>query len=218
MLQSHAEPRGQLLAEVLISMAFVTVIVAAGAQLFLVGGTSSKSATERNVAQGLIQETLDAARAVAESRWLNMYKPPSGDSDPITAKGSVNHYHVQISGSSWALISGDENVTMNGIQYTRYFYIENVSRDPTTRAIESVYNASNDDPSTQKITIVASWQGAAPITASEFITRWRNRICVQTNWNGGVSASVVTCPTTVFGSAQSGIDTSTSGTVKLLSQ
>lgn len=217
-MQSKAEPRGQLLAEVLIAMAFVTVIIAAGTQLFLVGGTSSKSSTERNVAQGLIQETLDAARTVAESRWLNIYKPPSGSGDPSASKGSSNHYYTQISGSSWALLSGNENVTMNGIQYTRYFYIENVSRDPTTRAIEYSYNASNDDPSTQKITIVVSWQGAAPITVSEFITRWRNRVCVQTNWNGGASASVVTCPTTMFGSAQSGIDTGASGTVKLLSQ
>lgn len=101
--------------------------------------------------------------------------------------------------------------------YTRYFYVDNVSRD-STQAIESTYNSANNHPSTQKITVSTSWNassGVSTTTIVSYLTRWVNNAATQTDWGG---SSGVSGPVTDFGSnyyESHIISTSTAGSIKI---
>ena len=208
--------QGQLLIEVLLAITALVIIVALSAQIFVVSSQSAKLSSEKNAAQGLVEETLEVLRGIQTEKWHEIYKPPDGTGNPMTAKGSANHYHPVISGTKWTVASGDEVVTVNNTDYTRYFYIDNVSRDVATRNIESIYNASNDDPSTQKITATVTWGDGQELSTSQYIMRWRNITCNQTSWVGGALGTPVNCPTTNYGSHDGNMDpTGTAGSLKL---
>lgn len=196
---------GQLLVEILIVIAAVAVIAGISAQMLIVSMRSNKVSGERNVALGLVEETFETVRNTAAERWQDVYNQ---------TKGSAQYYPKQVSGK-WTIASSSENVIVSGITFTRYFTIDNVSRDPSSRSIEATYNASNDDPSTQKITVTVSWSDAEPIVSREYVMRWRNKACAQTNWSGGQSGSTSTCPATVYGGTDGNIDSSTAGILKL---
>ncbi len=108
--------------------------------------------------------------------------------------------------NKWTLPASSEAIALNTASYTRYVTINNVSRDLTTRAIETSYNSAHDDPSTQKVAVTVSWQGTgSPVTVSDYFLRWRNKVCPQTSWAGGVSSGVKSCP----GSGDTTFSTST---------
>jgi type II secretory pathway pseudopilin PulG len=167
--------KGQLLLEILVVVAVMSTIIGLGSQMIIVSMRSSKSANERNVAMGLMEETFETTKIIAAEKWQNIYD---------TSKGSANHYHSTSTNGKWILAAGDASTTINGLIYTGYFITDNVSRD-SNKEIESTYNSSNDDPSTQKITAYVSWTNGETVTYEEYITRWRNKVCYQTNWGGG---------------------------------
>ena len=107
-------------------------------------------------------------------------------------------------------------MTVNGVVYTRYVIVENVSRDAATRAIETTYASDRDDPSTQKITVTTSWTGGDPISISDYFFRWKNKACNQTDWSGGAGSGVKNCPDTTYESIlPSGTIDTTGGILKL---
>lgn len=173
-----------LLLEIIVVIAVVAIIVGLGAQTTVVSLRSNKTAGEKSEAVKLVEETFEAIRMITAENWLSLYKPPDGTGDPITGKGDNNHYYPSQSVGRWIIQSGNETVTVGSLAYTRYFTIDNVSRD-SNKDIELTYNSSNDDPSTQKITVNVAWTNAAAKTASEYVFRWRNKACHKTNWAGG---------------------------------
>src|SRR5687768_3525718 len=64
---------GQLLLEILIIIGIVAVIVGLGAQFIYLSLRSNKAANEKNVALGLLSETLEAVRGSATEKWQNLY-------------------------------------------------------------------------------------------------------------------------------------------------
>lgn len=210
--------RGSLLLEILVVIGILAVIVSFGSQFFLSSARSNQSTRMKNAAVGLAEETFEAVRGISTENWVTMYQPPNGTGDPVTAKGAGNHYRITATGTKWIIESGEETVNLDGINFTRYFTIDNISRDAVGRNIEAVYNSANDDPSTQKITVVVSWAGDEPLTMTQFLTRWRNKVCDQTNWSGGVVSGTTTCATTGYGAIDTNIDVGTAGSIKLKSQ
>jgi type II secretory pathway pseudopilin PulG len=204
---------GQLIMEILIVLFVVSFIVTVGAQLIVASLQGSKVAQERDVALGIAGETLDIARAVASEQWLYFYKPPDGAGNAVSSKGAANHYHFEQSGGTWVLAAGDDAVVMNGITYARYITIDNTSRD-TNKDIESVYTEADDDPSTQKITATVSWVGADPVVIAEYMTRWMNKACAQSDWGGTQSAAAEACTSTNYSDKPAEINTDT-GSLKL---
>lgn len=80
-------------------------------------------------------------------------------------------YHPAISGSSWNIISGSENI--NG--FTRSIIFSAVSRDANDN-IEDVYNSANNDPNTKKVTVTVSWtdrSGTMSESLSAYLTNWK---------------------------------------------
>lgn len=209
-----ASEKGALLLEILIVTAILVVILSFSAQLFLTSARSNKSTKESDVAQGLADETLEAVRGVAGENWLTIYNPPDTTGTPDTSKGASKKYHPVQQATKWAIATSSENINVDGLTFTRYFTIDNVNRDSGGNIVAT---GGSDDPSTQKITIYVTWPNGTPITTSEYITRWRNKVCVQSDWSGGATSGTSTCSTNVYGSV-SNIDASTAGSLKLISQ
>ncbi|MEI7741591.1 MAG: hypothetical protein WCJ29_03735 [bacterium] len=204
---SRLGERGQLLLEVLIVTTIAAAVIALTAQIVSVSLSGTRSSGVRGEVTSLTSEAFDGVRASATEKWQNLFN--------LATDGT--HYYSTQSAGKWVLSAGDETVTIQGKSYTRYFTISSVSRDLVTRDIETSYNASHDDPSTRQITVtLISNDGATTTTSSEYVPRWRNKACLQTDW-GVAGAGPTDCPTTNFGS-KTNIDTSTSGSIKILQQ
>ncbi|MFH0890490.1 MAG: hypothetical protein V1856_00470 [Candidatus Liptonbacteria bacterium] len=179
--------RGQLLMELLLAVSALAILGGLAAQMVIVSIRGNRVSNERGVAQGLMNETLEAVRSVAEEKWQNIYN--------LTK--SSQHYYPVASSTRWIVTAGDENVSANGITYTRYLVVNDVSRD-ASRDIENSYNAANDDPSTQKITVSVSWPNADALSNDIYILRWRNKVCAQADWFSGGATGVKNCPETTY--------------------
>ncbi|MEK7569130.1 MAG: hypothetical protein AAB497_03385 [Patescibacteria group bacterium] len=202
---SCSRTRGALLLELLIAISILAVVLSVGSQAVFVSLQSGKTSGESDVAIGLANEALEAVRGTAEEKWQNIY----------TLTKWTQHYYPAPSAGKWTLAAGDEAIALNTANYTRYVTIQNVCRDttPTSRAITGITDTDGTlttcttstglfDPSTQKVTVTVSWQGSgSPVTVSDYFLRWRNKVCPQTSWAGGVSSGVKTCPDTTYESA-----------------
>lgn len=182
-----AQKKGALLLELLIVISLLAIILSVGTQAVYVSLQSGKVSGERDVAVGLASEALEASRGVAEEKWQNIYD---------LTKGSP--YHMVQTGNKWATSTGSEIVSLNNTSYTRSVVIENVSRDASTRMIDT---GTNYDPSTQKVTVTVSWPYADPVVIAEYFLRWKNKVCNQTDWSGGAGSGTKTCPDTTYTSA-----------------
>lgn len=180
--------RGSLLLELLIVISILAVILSIGAQSISVSVRSGKISGERDVAISLASESLEGVRGATEEKWQNLYD---------LTKASQNYY-ATTSANKWVVLSGTENIAINYATYTRYFTVNNVSRDPSTRLIETSYNSAHDDPSTQQVSVTVSWVGGAPITVNEYFFRWKNKVCDQASWTSSGSSGVKNCPDTTY--------------------
>ncbi len=197
--------KGALLLELLVVISLLAIILSASANGVFLSLRSNKISGERDVAYALASESLEAARATGEKDWLNIY----------SLTKSTQHYKTIQSSGSWILATGDETVSLNNISYTRYITIDNVSRDGTTRLIQTSYSSADDDPSTQKVTATVSWLGGTPVVISSYVFRFKNDTCVQSTWTTLDSGNTVhNCTDASFDSKDSGIDV-TSGSIKL---
>lgn len=177
---------GQLLLEIFIAVAVVVVVSALGAQLVLVGERSVEMTGDEDTALKLTEETFEAVRSITTENWQAVYG---------VSKGAGNLYHPEQESGKWVLVSGSQVITINGVNYTRSFYIDNVNRDISKNI---VLTGGTEDPGTQKITVAVSWPNADVMTNNEYITRWRGKGCVQTDWSGGGGGSEETCPTNKY--------------------
>lgn len=196
---NYNNQQGQLLLEILIAISAAAIIVVIGGQVIYTGMQSNKISGEKDVAMGLVNETFETVRSAATEKWQNVFD---------LTKGTTNYY-PNISAGKWVLTSGQENVTINNITYVRSFTVQNVCRDTSTeRNITGITDTSGStttcaasggtyDPSTQRITTAVSWPNADAISSSEYITRWMNKVCVQTSWDTAGSGTY-SCPTTNY--------------------
>lgn len=214
---------GQILLEVLVAMAIAAAVAVLGSQLIYISLAGNKIAGDNNVASGLVEETLEAAQAAATGNWLDIYSLSHGSTQ----------YYLQNSGGKWTLSAGAENIPLNHASYSRYFTVQNVCRDISTRAIVGVSdNGGSDlacnnisgsrlDPSTQKITAFVAWPGAATVSDTEYFTRWRNMVCAGTDWSGGKNFPAdnvfTSCSVNTYYNDDGNIDAGTAGAIKLKS-
>lgn len=202
--------RGALLLELLVVISILAIILTIGANATYLSMRGNKTSGENGVATSLATETLEAIRSIVEEDYQNIYGLPN-----IPNKGPANHYYTTQSAGKWIIAAGNETVVLNGITYTRYFTVDNVSRDDTTRNIQTAYSSTYDDPSTQKVTVTVSWTGGTPIVMSEYFFRWKNKICGQPGWlTTNVDNTVINCTDTSYFTKDAAID-ATNGTLKL---
>ena len=196
---------GQLLLELLVTIGVAAVIAGIVAQIVYVSLKSNQSGGENNVALGLAEETFETLKNTATENWGNIY-------DLTHSSGTTVYYPAQLSGK-WVNVTGTESVVTNGVTYSRSFYVQHTCRDTSTRAITGVTDTQgvatttcttsggSGDTSTEKVTATVSWSTGNPISYVDYVARWRNTVCSQTSWAGGSTSSVVTCPSTTYGSS-----------------
>jgi len=162
-----------------VELLVVAVIMAIGLVALFNAVTSSLKTSrlmkENDQAKELAQEALEAVRSFRDGTdWetdglgtLNLY-------DPLDPLDPTSFYHPETIDDppKWNLASGEETMIM-GI-FTRKVIFESVSRDPTSKNIESVYNPdpAHADPNTRKVTATVSWQGKT-MEISTLLTNWK---------------------------------------------
>ena len=130
----------------------------------------------------------------------------------ISDRFSTELFVVGASGSAWgfkpaawkltAVSGGNDGIEINGLTYTRNFYVDAVQRDGSGNIVSS---GGTVDPSTLKVTAEVTW-GGNTTTSSDYISRWGNDSCHQTQWSNSGNTDVhINCPTTDYGS-ESNVD------------
>lgn len=175
--------KGFSLFEILIAIAVFSVVGVSVAQIIGVALQSDKTAGQKTVGLELAQETMGAVNAIVTSQWNDVYN--------LTEGGGTLYYPANtaaLCGSvKWCVQSGSATSSANSLIYTRSFYPDNVSRTGTTT--DAIYNAPNDDPSTQKVTVTVTWAATGggaqlgSVSVSNYFTRARNAVAVQTRWD-----------------------------------
>ena len=167
--------RGQSLIELLVAIALAAIFFGGAVLLITQFLAANKLNREIQVAIDLGGELTDSIRVFSEQDWQNLF---------VLSKGVSNQYYVTTT-PSFAVLGGNESITVGGISYTRWFYVASTSRGESGN-IEAVYSQANADPSTYKIVTRITWaQNSDGLSFSEFLTRSKNRIFRQTDWSGG---------------------------------
>jgi len=114
-------------------------------------------------------------------------------------------------------LSADEVKRLyNSNVYSRFFNVENVSRDSGGSIVTS---GGTNDPSTQKVTASVQWGATGAVTEAkivDYLTRSKNFVFRQTDWSGGSGQSgVITEPNSKY-STSDNIDILTPGLIKIL--
>lgn len=195
----HNSKSGQLLMEVLVAIAAVALVASLATQLILTGMRGNKISSETNVALGFSEESFEAVRSIAAEKWQDIFN--------LEKYGQ--NYYPQIQSGKWVVATGTESIVINELDYSRSFIVQNVCRDVSTRIITGFADSDGTattcftsggvfDPSTQAITVSILWPDADAVSATEYITRWQNKICVQSSWSSQ-SSGTSTCPGTIYG-------------------
>lgn len=197
--------KGQVLLELLLAVTVIALLVGVTAPLVYVSVKSGKDTGDKRVAMGLVQETLTAVRAVASEQWISVFN---------LSKAVTAYYPTQSLGK-WSVATGTEEVITEQAVFERSFIVQNVCRDSSTKAISAVTASSGadttcsatstaHDPSTQKVTVTVRWSNdAQSVSVVDYVTRWPNTYCAQTNWLTTSTAGAETCPSTAYVSSTS---------------
>ena len=111
---------GQSLVEILVGVSLGAIIIGGAAGAVSVYLRSNLESKKQQASTFLAQELMDSVRVFAEGNWHNIYD---------LSKGSSNHYYLDTSASPFATSTGDEAIAAENTSFTRYFYVDNVSRD-----------------------------------------------------------------------------------------
>lgn len=168
---------GQSLIEILIGIAVGVIIVGGVAATIAVTLRSNVANKNVQTATALAQEIINAVSDFSSANWHNI--------DTLTP-GS--QYRLATTGPAFVSAAGAESFVIDSLPFSRYFSYEDVSRDPVTGDIQSVFVPVNNDPSTKKIAVTVSWQeqgDTSSVSLNKFVTRSRNFVFTQTDWSGG---------------------------------
>ncbi len=207
-LLSNKDRGGQSLIELLIAMTVGIILLTGTAMLFGVSVQSTVQNKYFQTASFFGQGLMERLTTFAQYRWYcggvqdscGIYQLKKG-SPAVQQPQPGNKYYLEFDGTKPLLRTvGPEIKIMNGINYARYFYLENVCR-ASDGSITGITNGNgtavgdgackdaggDEDPSIQKATIVVYWNDNVNtnISFSKFITRSATVSFIQTDWSGG---------------------------------
>lgn len=169
---------GQSLMEVLVALGVGILVIGGVTGSFVVIARNNDLSSKMRNATISNDALIDSSRSFADGNWTALY---------ALNKGTVNRYKLLNTAGLWVANAGAQTVTIGNTTYSKSFYVNNVSRDGSGN-IETVYNAVNDDPSTQKITVETSFPlsgSTKTITSAFYVTRTQDFVLDQTDWSGG---------------------------------
>lgn len=149
--------KGQSLLEIILMIGLAGILIP-GIATGLISARSGKAQEGRRVeALALVKESQETLRVIRERGWSFV--------------GTNGIFYPQISGTTWELISGTENI--NGL--TRSIEISSVNRDSNGTIVTT---GGTLDPSTKHVLITVSWTSPTPssVTSEGYITRYLDNI------------------------------------------
>lgn len=160
--------KGFVFLEIIIGVALTSIVFVTLLSVAFLSLNISASIKQTTLADALAKEEIEALRTFRDgTTWLT-------DGLGTVSVGSNNPYYLVLNDQAnpprWDLTLGTETT---GI-FTRKIVFDKVSRDPTTKNIESVYNILHDDPETRKVTVTVSWTGKNYNLIS-YLTNWRDQ-------------------------------------------
>lgn len=178
-------PSGQILIEILIGIVVLATITILISQISLTSFQGTKVTGGQSVMVALAQEALEAVDAIQSADFHNIYDLTKASQE----------YYPKVSGGVWTLstTAGDKTIVQDGISYSRWVTIDNVSRNGSDDIVTS---GGTDDPSTQKVTVNVTATGVPTVTYSRYFSRVRNTTALQSDWSGG--SGQATNPTSGF--------------------
>jgi hypothetical protein len=149
--------KGQIIIEVLIAFGLASILLPAILTGFVSGRSGRVQQEQRSIALALLKEAEEAVRVYRDADW-----------NAFAVDGEPQVYHPQVSGSTWILTPGEEEI--NG--FTRSITVERAYRDANNQIAET----GTIDPSTKKVTLKVSWGilVSDSIVNSYYLTRWKN--------------------------------------------
>ena len=200
--------KAQLLLELLVAISIFAIVALVFVKTIGTALWSNKYSRDYSTALGLLSGLQERARSLSSSDWHSIYNVTKGP----CADTSCHYKIVESTSSQWEIQQGEETVTLNGINYTRYIVVYNVERDGSGNIVDS---GGTIDPLTQKIVSYISWSGKTK-EISEYVSRSYEEANTQTDWSGGAVGDEVTSQVTTTFSTSSYIDyNSTSGEIEL---
>ena len=155
--------KGFSVVEILIVVVIITVGLVALLNAVTSSLKNSRLMKENDQAKELAQEVLEAVRSFRDGTTWN-----TNGLGTLTLNISYHPQKTSDNPPKWNLVSGEETI---GI-FTREVVFSKISRDPTSKNIESTYNPSNNDSNTRKVTATVSWQGKT-VEISTLLTNWK---------------------------------------------
>lgn len=212
--------KGQSLVEILIAIGIGAILIGGATAVVIPILRSNLETRNVQIATSLTQEYLDNLQNLTEANWFNIYNPPA-------PKGPASQFYLAPTSTTFMILSGATSTVIEGRTFTRYFSIENVNRD-LCGAGDITANATTtctsgpgtvgvtDDPSTQKITATVTWPEGRSLSKSQYLTRIRNEVFVQTDWfEGPGQEGPITSENNRFATSTNIDYISTAGSIKI---
>lgn len=195
---------GQTLTEILVAVAVGTIMILGAIMVIAPALKGNTLAAQTQIGIGLGKELMDNVRAFSESDWHNIYD---------LSKGSGNKYYLNSTSSPFTVATGTQSIVVATTTYSRYFYVDNVSRDAGGAIVQV---GGTNDPSTQKLTVIYSWPQSSSRVLSEYLTRFGNQSYTQSDWSAGPIYDQITSTTVNTFASSTGIDYSTTtGSIRI---
>ncbi len=206
--------KGQSLIELLIAMAFGTLVLLTsfGLLQFLI----RLGATDPVVQAGgfMARQAAQSAASAAAGSWNAVGQAATG-----------TPYHVATSSAGFTIVSGAVTTSVNNVVYSTSLTVDQVCRDEATDEVVECGANIDSDPGTKKVTATVSWtyQGKPYAeTVARYVVRAGSESAVQTDWSGGTTSSsdpavpVTGNPTQFYAVATGTIDYSgTPGSIRI---
>ncbi len=171
---------GQSLIEILIGIAIGAILIGGAAATITLTLRSNVQNKNIQTASALAQAMLDKVTVDADADWHNV------DEESGIVLGSP--YYLSPKDPGFELKAGVVNESADGLVFSTSFMVAPVYRDQTTDAIAPASGSTYEDPSTKKIIAVSAWLEngqVANVTVNKYITRSRNLIFKQSDWQDG---------------------------------
>ena len=144
-MKTKNKKNGFGLLEAIISVAIAAVLLLSLTLLTTQSAKAARSNAKTLKALIYSQELLEIAKDLERSGWDNEILKPEC--------ASPSACHPEISGGSWVLLPGAEEVEDF---YTRFVTIEPVCRDAAKKI--AACDGTNDSPETKKVTAILQWE------------------------------------------------------------
>ncbi|HYM65489.1 MAG TPA: hypothetical protein VES68_03335, partial [Candidatus Sulfotelmatobacter sp.] len=169
--------KGQTLIELLITIGLSAILIPALLAGFAATRNGRAQQEQRLQATNYFKQAQEAVRIVDSNSWDNLID---------------GTYHPVVSGSTWTLASGSENISPFG--FTRQIVISDVYRDASGNIVTV---GGTLDPSTKQIAISVSWANpiVSSVSTTSYLTRHKNLSHIETtvaDFTPGASNSATT--------------------------